>query len=225
MQPLAKEIMTIYTKNQDPVRAVGMAAYMKNHFSFLGISAKNRRTLIKEQMKASKELPVAELFQVFKELYQQEAREYQYAAIDLLERNIKRIPNEMSEILPYLAYLKEKAWWDSVDALRKPIGLWVKQYQKSHLPEVMNWLMTSANMWDRRVAITLQLQWKEETDLDFLSQAIIQNEMNPTFFIQKGIGWALREYAKTDATWVTNFVQAHQTKLTPLAVKEALKHQ
>ncbi|MGY3778545.1 DNA alkylation repair protein [Isobaculum melis] len=225
MHLLTKEIIAIYTANQDPVRAVGMAAYMKNHFSFLGISAKDRRTLIKEQMKASKNLELAELFQVFEALYQQEAREYHYAAIDLLERNIKRIPNDMTAILPYLAFIQEKAWWDSVDALRKPISLWVKHHQKSPLAEVMNWLMASENMWDRRVAITLQLQWKEETDLDWLSKTIVQNEENPTFFIQKGIGWALREYAKTDATWVINFVAAHQAKLTPLAVKEALKHQ
>ena len=44
---------------------------------------------------------------------------------------------------------------------------------------------------------------------------------NKDFFIQKAIGWALRQYAKTNPEYVKLFVEAHA--VTGLAKREALK--
>ena len=52
-------------------------------------------------------------------------------------------------------------------------------------------------------------------------QLIEENLQDNEFFIQKAIGWALREYSKTDETAVREFVA--NTELSPLAEREALK--
>ena len=77
-------------------------------------------------------------------------------------------------------------------------------------------------MWVRRSAILCQLQHKADTDLDLLTNVIEVNQEDPEFFIRKAIGWALRDYARTDGDWVRAFVQAH-SGLSPLSRREALK--
>lgn len=42
--------------------------------------------------------------------------------------------------------------------------------------------------------------------------------------MRKAIGWALREYAKTDAREVKRFVQKNRERLSGLSVREALKN-
>ena len=42
------------------------------------------------------------------------------------------------------------------------------------------------------------------------------------FFLRKAIGWALRDYARTDPAWVRSFAETHE--LSPLSRREALKH-
>ena len=74
-----------------------------------------------------------------------------------------------------------------------------------------------------RSAIICQLQHKADTDLDLLTAVIEANQEDSEFFIRKAIGWALRDYARTDSDWVRAFVQAH-ANLSPLSRREALKH-
>jgi 3-methyladenine DNA glycosylase AlkD len=77
-------------------------------------------------------------------------------------------------------------------------------------------------MWRRRVAITLQLGWKHDTDTALLADIVRPNLADTEFFIRKAIGWALRDYAKTNPAWVLDFIAAENVQ--GLARREATKH-
>jgi 3-methyladenine DNA glycosylase AlkD len=77
-------------------------------------------------------------------------------------------------------------------------------------------------MWLRRSSIIFQLHLKKDTDTMLLAEAIEKNLGSKEFFINKAIGWALREYSKTDPEWVRAFISSHE--LAPLSVKEASKY-
>ncbi|GAM75112.1 DNA alkylation repair enzyme [Vibrio ishigakensis] len=66
-----------------------------------------------------------------------------------------------------------------------------------------------------------QLKFKQETDIELLFELIKENQTDNEFFIQKAIGWALREYSKTDADCVIEFIESQQ--IEGLAKREGLK--
>ncbi|KAF1297852.1 6-O-methylguanine DNA methyltransferase [Enterococcus sp. JM4C] len=202
-----------------PEQAAPMKKYMKNHFPFAGVPKPQRAQLEKVYLKESLAWLLPELLLVIQENYHKEAREYQYYAIDLALKNVRRLSLDfMKALLPLLG---EKSWWDSIDAWRKVYSEWVKLHP-DELHTVYNWFYGHENFWYRRMALNLQLQHKEQVNLDLLKKAIIYDKYTDEFFIQKAIGWALREYSKTDATWVIEFLAAET--LSPLAKREASKY-
>ena len=208
------------TEHQNKAKALEMSRYMKNRFPFLGLQRPQWKTLTKDLLKESKKWTSLTLFQEILHYYQQDAREYQYIAIGLIETNHKRIlwDEWQHYIFPLI---DQKAWWDSVDALRKPIGLWLKE--NPHMKEaVILPLMLKPSLWLRRIAIIVQLQHKNQTDTTLLTKAILSNQDDDEFFIQKAIAWALREYSKTNSEWVRQFICQH--KLSKLTVREASKY-
>jgi 3-methyladenine DNA glycosylase AlkD len=114
-----------------------------------------------------------------------------------------------------------KSWWDSVDAINIVVGHIAMKY-----PEVKEGILSkwkkSDNIWLNRVSIVFQLKYKEKTDTEFLSKAILHNSKTDEFFINKAIGWALREYSKTNKEWVRNFIESHE--LSKLSVREGSKY-
>jgi 3-methyladenine DNA glycosylase AlkD len=88
---------------------------------------------------------------------------------------------------------------------------------------VRTWI-TDPDRWLRRTAVICQLQAAAATDTALLTEAIEANLDDPDFFLRKGIGWALRQYARTDPDWVRRLVAEHPG-LSPLSRREALRHQ
>lgn len=203
----------------NPNKSVKMAAYMKNHFIFLGIPTPERKKQSKEFIKNSKKLNLPEFLTTLDTIWQQKAREYQYVAIDLALANLHRLT--FSEIKILSRYLSEKTWWDSVDAWRKLFAEYIQLHPEER-EQVFKLFFGQPDFWMRRVAINLQLLAKEKTDLNLLTEAILWDLKTDEFFIQKAIGWALRDYSKTDPTWVRAFIDAHP--LSPLAVREGSKY-
>ena len=201
-------------ENKEP-----MEKYMKNHFPFLGVKAPDRKAQSKEWLKHSKALDLSELFDLVSANYQRLEREYQYLAIDLCEVNVKRMT--WSDLRKYMPLIKEKSWWDSVDSWRKIFGLYIKKNPQDK-EKVFDAFFKEDNMWMRRVTINLQLMEKENTNLEMLVKAIERDLKTDEFFIQKAIGWSLRQYAKVEPQWVMDYV--NQRDLTPFAKKEALKN-
>lgn len=209
-----------FEAHRDEPTAVPMAAYMRNLFPFLGIKTPLRKVLLKEQFAECKPPHADCLIEEVRKLYRLPEREYQYAAIALLDK----MKDQLSlNDLPFLRQLVEcKSWWDSVDSIApRIVGHVILQHREAGTPIMFEW-SNADNMWTNRAAILHQLKFKQETDKDVLRRIILQHADSSEFFIQKSIGWALREYAKTEPVWVRDFVAAYTLK--PLSKREALKN-
>ncbi|MFC6169487.1 DNA alkylation repair protein [Loigolactobacillus jiayinensis] len=208
-----------FTLTADPSNAPAMARYMKNKFMFLGVKSVARREQSKPLMQASRQLDSATLHNWIAELYVREPREYQYVALDLAERNVRKW--QLADIVIFKQFVTQKSWWDSVDHWCTVFGKYI-QLHPEEKQAVFQLFFGSSNMWERRIAITLQLKEKDAVDIDLLVQAILYDQYTAEFFIQKAIGWALRQYSKFNPSWVMQFLNAQQ--LSPLAVREASKY-
>ena len=160
---------------------------------------------------------MSDLLELVVTYYGQQEREYQYLAIDLVQKNVNRLSFE--ELTGLLPLVSQKEWWDSIDSWRKVYSTWAKRQQETKA--VFQLFEKQEDFWLRRIAITLQLGFKEETDVVLLSQAIEEDRLTAEFFIQKAIGWALRDYSKTNPLWVKKQLQGEWSKLV---VREASKY-
>jgi len=213
-------IVERFEANRNEELAGPMATYMKGHFPYLGIKSPLRKELLKEHF-AEYALPEPEqLFEEVWKLYNLPEREYQYAAIALIEKMKKYLTLEDFPTL--LEFIETKSWWDSVDSIAPHfVGQLVKMDREYGEKIMLEWSQ-SDNMWTNRSAILHQLKFKQQTDVELLFTIIKQHTDSKEFFIQKAIGWGLREYAKTNPDIVKEFVSEHSLK--PLSKREALKH-
>ncbi|AIS60641.1 DNA alkylation repair protein [Listeria ivanovii] len=213
-----RDIQTLFRVNGSHVDAKPMEVYMKNQFTFLGIRAGERKKLLATFLKEQGE-PV-DLLRLVKILFQEAEREFQYVAIDLLSRYGKKQASEAISV--YEELVVHKSWWDTVDGLA---GTVISNHFATY-PELIpsynaKWI-DGNNIWLARTAILFQLKYKEKTDAELLFSNCEKWLDSKEFFIQKAIGWALRQYAKESPEEVRHFVKNHS--LAPLSKREALKH-
>lgn len=206
----------IFPKNEE--KAKQMENYMRNQFLFAGVPKSERANLQKRLLLDSKCLSVSEIIALANYYYDRVEREYQYVAIDLIQCNVQRFTFDALQALMLLVGRKE--WWDSIDLWRKVYSTWCL-YHLEQLESVFDIFAHQDDFWLRRIAITLQLGFKEKTETQLLAKAIKADRMTNEFFIQKAIGWALRDYSKTDADWVREQLAKD---LSPLATREASKY-
>lgn len=214
--------MTIFDQFElvgDPELSAPMAHYMRDQFNLAGLKTPERKRQSKVLIKQSKAVTLPELRAGIGAIYQRSEREYQYVAIDLMVANVKRL--SLDDVSQLASLVTQKAWWDSVDALRKAFGDYIRFYPTDK-DAVFKLFNGRPNFWMRRVAITLQLMEKEDTDTQMLAAAILPDLGTPEFFIQKAIGWALRNYSKVNPQWVSQFIRSHA--LSRLASNEGGKY-
>lgn len=208
---------TLY-KNKNEEQAIPMAKYMKNLFPFLGLKKPERKALTKEFLKEKKKEAEIDWDFIFK-CYELPEREFQYVAISYMNSNMNKFtPDDMGKIEKLLI---TKSWWDSVDSINKLVGNLAMKYPEVKEEIILKW-MSSDNIWLKRISIIFQLSYKEKTDTAFLNKAILHNCNTSEFFINKAIGWALREYSKTNKEWVKEFIENHS--LSKLSVREGSKY-
>lgn len=208
--------------HRNPEQAAPMARYMKEHFPFYGLKRPEYQALLKPSLQSVKPLAdEAWLREATRLLWALPERECHYAAIDLLKTCHKALRPSSLALLEEL--IPKQAWWDSVDGLTGHVlGPLVRRYPE--LAADMDRWSQHQNLWLRRAAILHQLGSKRATDTARLFEYCQRNAADPDFFIRKAIGWALREYAKSDPAAVRTFVERSQGVLSPLSVREALKH-
>jgi 3-methyladenine DNA glycosylase AlkD len=214
-----RELFESYRRHADPTVAGKMAAYMKNRFPFLGLPKPLRAELSREFLRAKANEENID-WNFVEECYAQPEREFQYLALEYLLKAAKRLRKKDIHRLGDLVVCK--SWWESTDTLDELVGHLCLEYPDLKETVVARWI-ESGNIWLKRVAIDFQLRFKERTDKEFLSRAILGSVGTKEFFLNKSIGWALREYAKTDHAWVKAFLADHE-ELSPLSVKEARKN-
>lgn len=71
------------------------------------------------------------------------------------------------------------------------------------------------------IKIIYQLGYKQKTDAQRLFANVLRRADSKEFFVQKGAGWVLREYAKVNPVAVQDFVEGN--KLPALTAREALR--
>ena len=212
------DIVEVYYKNRNEELAVPMAKYMKNKFPFSGIKTPQRKTLAKEFMKERKKDKEVD-WDFIDKCFNLPEREFQYLAIHYMDVVKKLFTiDDMEKIESLITY---KSWWDTVDSINPIVGYISMKYPEVKDKVISKWIY-SENIWLKRVSIIFQLKYKEKTDTEFLSKAIINNASTEEFFVNKAIGWALREYSKTNKSWVSDLIENNQ--LSKLSVREGSKY-
>lgn len=209
----------LFEMNRSAEHAQPMKKYMKNQFDFLGIKRPLRNELQKQFIKQYGLPKLEEVNEVITTLWNKPEREYQYFALDLLDKLKNKLPE--NTILLYKEIITTKSWWDTVDLIAsKLVGNHIKKFS-NHSSTIDSW-STDKNMWLRRTALLHQLKYKNETNTFTLTKHIESNMGSKEFFINKAIGWILREYGKVNPDYVISFVEEHP-KLASLSKKEALR--
>lgn len=210
-----------FAANSNAENAVAMSKYMRTIFPFFGIKTVERRQILKKLWKANQQEISQNAREIALELFQKQQREFHYCAIEILiqELNQKYIKEDIQLIEELII---TNSWWDSVDFLAKYLlGNYLLQFPEETDSVILKF-SSSENMWLNRSAILFQLGYKEKTNFDVLKLVCEKHKMSTEFFIQKAIGWALREYAKIDPEAVRDFVT--NSNLKKLSEKEALKN-
>jgi 3-methyladenine DNA glycosylase AlkD len=208
----------------DPVKAPEMRAYMKSEMAFRGVQKPARKELgtrlFAEHPLPDRDTCTATVLELWRDAAYREER---YLALDLTVYR-PYVRWNRPDLLPlWEELIVTGAWWDFVDEVaNRRIGPLVRDFPDEVTPVMRSW-SKDPDRWKRRTSIICQLGSRGETDLDLLADCIEANIDDPDFFLRKGIGWALREYAKTEPGWVRTFVDTHPA-LSPLSRREATKH-
>ena len=191
---------------------------MKDQFEYMGLSSPARKLAIKEVFTGFR-LTKEELF-IFTEMaWGSRYREMQYVAMDLLRRHQKELSTEDIPTLEGLVL--NKSWWDTVDALAvHAIGQTLKKDSVAKERWVLNWA-DSKNIWLKRTAILHQLKYKKDVDIDIMEVTLAKANGTKEFFLNKAIGWMLREYSRVNPSYVHDYCE--RTSLSPLSRREALR--
>ena len=209
----------------DAERARGQQAYMKSEMPFYGVTAPELRRIAKavfaERPIEDAETWLASVLEVWRSASHREAR---HAAIELLLwPKYKRAWLDPQCFDALEEMITTGAWWDYVDAIATQAVHHIMLTSTHATTRKMRAWSRRSNLWLRRTSIICQLKRRQDTDLDLLSLAIRRSLADDNFFARKGIGWALREYSKTDPEWVVAFLLEHREQLSALSKREALK--
>lgn len=220
MATYAKELRELLLEHRNEKDARQMEKYMRDQFEFIGLRAPTMKALFKEYI-AKKGLPKREeLQEVIQELWSYPERELQMAALTILTQMKKQFLEDDIELLEEI--IRQKPWWDTIDHIAKHlVGHYFQMYPEMKRPTLEKWL-ESEHLWLVRTCILFQLGYKKETDEKLLAEMVERSKHIKDFFIEKAIGWALREYAKTNPNFVKNYVGNHT--LPKLSVREAIKN-
>ncbi len=206
----------------DPAKAPAMASYMKTTQPFLGVPTPMRTAMLKQMGDRFAPADQKSYARGVMALWKLPHREEQYCAISLARRYEQFITPTALPL--YERMVREGAWWDFVDEIAvNLVGAVYGNFRAQTRPVIERWI-DDDDMWIRRTALLSQLKHKRETDAAQLFEHCLKRAHEPEFFIRKAIGWALREYSKTDPRAVRAFLTKNRRQLSNLSHAEASKH-
>ncbi|MFW6693070.1 DNA alkylation repair protein [Streptomyces sp. MAR4 CNX-425] len=210
-----------YPPAADPGRAARTAAYLRGVAPFLGIPAPRRRELSRAVLYGTPRPAEADCAAIALRCWRLPEREYHYFAVDFLRRHVHRCSSGLLPVVRHLVVTT--SWWDTVDALAAHVAGGLVAADPALAAAMDEWIEDD-DLWVARTALLHQLRFKDATDTGRLFGYCLRRAGHRDFFVRKAVGWCLREYAKTDPAAVRAFVDAHRAELSPLSVREALKH-
>ena len=193
---------------------------MKNNFPFLGLQAPIRRTIQKQWINSNKSLTIDQKWSLIFELWDQPEREFQLTAVDwLIQWNKKDWLIDDDKKLEQL--IVSKSWWDTVDLIASNcVANFIALFYKTDNSLLYSW-GKSNNIWLQRTCLLFQLKYKSNVNIPLLSEFISDFHSNKDFFIQKAIGWSLRELSKIYPNQTKEIIANYA--IEGLAKREALK--
>ena len=216
-----KDLTNLYSKHANAENATHMKNYMRGQFEFYGIKTKERRTLLKQAIASNEEEVVTNVRELTFQLYKLPQREFHLTANEIFDKQLRK-KYLKDDIVLIERLITENSWWDTVDFIAK----WVLGNYLTIYPDMVETTITRFsnvdNIWLNRSTIIFQLGYKHNTDEELLFKQCMAHKESNEFFIQKAIGWALREYGKTSPQSVLNFVNS--TSLKPLSHREAIRN-
>ncbi|MFP4461796.1 MAG: DNA alkylation repair protein [Thermotogota bacterium] len=216
-----EEVKECYYKNGSLIKAIPMKHYMRDQFEYVGIQTPLRRKISAPFLKKDKLPPVSELEPIIREFWKLEGREFQYFGQELAMKYEKVIPETFISTFEFM--ILTKSWWDTIDIIaKKLVGQYIIRFPEKRNDLLEKWLL-SENIWLQRTCLLFQLGYKQKTDAECLFQIIERLKTVDEFFIQKAIGWALREYSKVNPDRVMEYLK--RTNLSKLAYTNALRNQ
>ena len=207
----------IQHKNEE--QAQKMSKYMLNKFEYIGIKTPERREIFKNFFKEYKNKEKID-WEFVNKCWENKYREFQYVAADYLKNMKDKLT--IDDIPKLKQLVLEKSWWDTIDNLDMTIG--ALALKDSNVNKILLEWSLDENIWLRRIAINHQLLRKEKTNAELLEKILKNNLGQTEFFINKAIGWALRDYSKTNSEWVKNFIEENEEKMSKLSIREAGKY-
>ena len=201
-----------------------MQIYMKSEMPYYGIKAPERRAIQREVFARYPLESFEEWRDTVLALWRgAKFREERYAAMELANDRAYAGYQLLKALPIHEEMIVDGAWWDFVDAIAiESVGGLLRKYPGSMKPRMRAW-SKSRDMWKRRSSILCQIKSRDGTDLDLLYECIERSMEDSDFFIRKGIGWALREYGKTDPREVLRYVRANRDRLSGISKREAMK--
>ena len=213
-------LITELENNRNELLAESMGKYMRDKFNFLGIRGPKRTELFKKYFPTARKTKEID-WNFIETCWNKEEREFQYAVVYYLKAMQKFLKKGDISKLKYLVVTK--SWWDTVDLLSKIIGDVVNR-NKELKTLMLEWSKKENDIWLRRVAILHQLSFKENVDKLLLETILEDNLSDGEFFINKAIGWALRDYSKVNPEWVRKFIEKNRSEMANLSLREAMKY-
>lgn len=221
MHTLVLDIQNSLEHVKDPNRVGQMEAYMKNNFSFIGVMSGPRKEIFRIYKPQILQLNAADFWDFVYECWANPYREIQYIAVDALLAFYKKMA-QPSDAQHLTFILSNQTWWDSLDLIASYcVGIYAQKFPDEFKELALEW-QEGPNFWLHRTLIIHQLKFKQKTNLELLQYYIHCFKGNKEFFVQKAIGWSLREVSKWNPDWVKTTVVAEQ--LIGLAKREALKY-
>ena len=219
MENYIETLQVEFQKNANANIAIQQKAYMRDQFEYYGMKTDKRREIQKPFL-VKEFLPEKnKAHTIIKALWDMPERDYHYFSQELAFKYVRKM--ERKDIALFEFMVTHKSWWDTVDFIAvKLMGAYFKAFPEERSTYVQKWIKSN-NIWLQRSALLFQLKYKQEIDPILLNSTINSLLGSKEFFINKAIGWVLREYSRTDPKWVTNF--SNKTELSNLSKKEALR--
>jgi 3-methyladenine DNA glycosylase AlkD len=214
----ADRLVSVLRENRNEENREAMENYMRNQFAFFGIKTPERTALLKDFLKENGKPPVEDLPAIVRSLWNEPQRECRYAALSLLDKQVKHLSREHLPLLEEM--ILSGSWWDTIDHIAPHLA--GRIHEKEGADDYLEKWINADNFWLNRTSILHQLRYKEKTDENRLFRYILMHNESKEFFIRKAIGWALREYSKTNPEAVKEFIERED--LSPLSKREGLKH-
>lgn len=213
------KIKQLFEQNRDEENAIKMSKYMRDLFKFYGIPTPIRKSLYKDLLKEEKAKKTID-WNFLDKCYEDDYREFQYLALDYIENMQKFLTYD--DVPKLYKYIKAKQWWDTIDRFDRIVGNIA--FKDGRINDLMLKWSKDEDFWLRRIAIDHQLGRKDKTNTKLLEQILINNFGSDEFFINKAIGWSLRDYSKTNPDWVKDFLSKYENKMDKVSLKEAYKY-